>query len=356
MRHAVLSMTVIAAAVLLAWGAPAHAGPGQTDAYTTISNVARMKYEDSQGTNYDTYTTTSADTTVTVTAGDTITDPGDGNLSGAGDAVTTEYTLYNLGNHTCSFAVSVQNIVYGGGGANWNYYIIDRSGDSIYRNGTTAGTRGLDVTVAEYASCTFAILIVADGAAPDGASWSGTIWVRNSNGTAAYNTEYQSAISVAGGETTYLDGGVGAFSGDAHDSDDYVVTLAAPLVILTKSASLAGGFAEPVPGALITYGCSATNNGGADAENVVIYDTVPANTIFANMSGAGWDLYWSTAAYDGDLTFDYLGAANDTWVSYANAPGDKYGGDSSLVTYIKWESTDISDGADSMATFEVMIK
>lgn len=131
------------------------------------------------------------------------------------------------------------------------------------------------------------------------------------------------------GANTYLYGG----TSEADDANQY--TLAAPLLVLTRTSTIdsprvyqtkGGGANDPVPGAVASYKLVYSNLGSASAESVVVIDRITTKegtpgTNLAHINAAG-------ATTHVDLTLASPGDMIDGWtISYSilTAPATTYG-------------------------------
>ncbi|MGP1354515.1 MAG: hypothetical protein ACTS1Z_14450 [Parasphingopyxis sp.] len=158
---------------------------------------------------------------------------------------------------------------------------------------------------------------------------------------------------TASEDTVFADAD-GVFDGIAFDDDDYTVQAAALSAL--KGSTILGvnypitGATEfyNIPGATVEYCIAVTNAaGGADATNVAISDTLPANTTFVA----------SSIVIGGSATIDDNGtpsnAADDTLTSCDNSTGSA-GGSFAAGTVSATIGT-VSAGTTEIVTFRAVI-
>src|SRR3989442_2094163 len=175
-----------------------------------------------------------------------------------------------------------------------------------YSNTGTAGATNVAVSDTIPANTTFVSASAPGGLAGGVVTWnigavaagaSGTVTPVGKgaspllNGTVIHNATY----SISSTET-------GAVAG----ADDTTTVTSAPVLSITKADA-----PDPVAaGANITYTLSYSNNGNANATNVAIRDTIPANTTFVSASAPGglaggvvtWNLGGLAAGASGTVT------------------------------------------------------
>lgn len=131
---------------------------------------------------------------------------------------------------------------------------------------------------------------------------------------------------------------------DGRDSEVAVFTIVTASIGVVKSSTVVTdpfGSAYRVPGARVQYVIDITNTGSSAADNVVIVDTIPANTHFYVGSVVG-----GAAAYSND---------NQTsWVYVPVAGGD--GGDPAVTdVQVTLAGSIAGGGGTAQVTFEVLI-
>lgn len=291
---------------------------------TTISNVATIGASNAPDT-----TALPADTTVTAVYGGTTTLPADKTFA-PGDTATFSYQVMNNGNATDTFAVWIADTGLGNGAStNWRVYLSVDTGTGWETTVLQNDTKYMRNLAAD-AVRTIHVSIVSDAApsgSPDGSFETFTIVIQSvGNPTATqYTGDNGTTYSVGGGETT----------------DIARATISAAKFTLTKAidtVTLGGAVSAPVPGATIHYKLTYDSVGSATPTNIVLYDSVPANTTFdtasyagdtlgslatfhASDSSLGWVLQYATVA-NPDQSFgsaDYsttLPAGTVTWIRW----------------------------------------
>ena len=124
-----------------------------------------------------------------------------------------------------------------------------------------------------------------------------------------------------------------------------------PILEIVKSISnitLAGApIAGPIPGASISYTIIYSNSGNGDANSSVIYDALPADTVYLTnyLFGVttGWTQEYSTnngAVNQGFSSGDY----QNTYTAKSN------------VTWIRWKKGIVPPGEKGTFIYKVIIK
>lgn len=136
-----------------------------------------------------------------------------------------------------------------------------------------------------------------------------------------------------------------------------VVVQTPPNISLNKSYS--ANTTSILPGTELTYTITFTNNGDAPATNFIIYDMIPANTVFK----LGSVTYNAGTSGIAAPTVDYSNAARSNttpptppspWVAYT--PTGAAGTLDPQVTFIRWRfAGSIPSGASASMTFVVSI-
>lgn len=167
------------------------------------------------------------------------------------------------------------------------------------------------------------------------------------------------------------------YGGAWSTTDEAIYQTAAPVLVLTRvftvdaptEGGYGGGDNDPVPGAVITFTMTYSNEGNGDANNVFVVDKVPTDTTFghANKTGAAgnvtitpgsgstdvtWEVWYSTDAtppfsYIDDTNWTLIGTvdgtAPDAWPTAATIYGTTEpgylgtGGGTGVVTYVRWK-------------------
>jgi len=156
--------------------------------------------------------------------------------------------------------------------------------------------------------------------------------------SAVIGAQAPGTVVANGGDGGTIDAMVGTSGG--QDAEDGTYIVAAVNVTLTKVATIlphATFGIEPVPGATIQYSITVSVTGSGTAQNLVVTDSIPANTIFVNNS---------IVLSDGSGTTPLSDAAD------ADA-GDF---DVTLAGAVTVDLGDVAGGAaDSTVTFNVLI-
>lgn len=354
-----------------------------TNAGDTISNQATLDYEvggvnqpdiDSDGDgnagNGTQPTTFLVDNRVDLSMSGT----DNGTASGTGQILV--FTIENTGNEDQRYALELftgvdatdditdfDNVTI--------YYDADNSGtvtagDTIYTSG--AGTPivdggGTPVDVpANAAGSTIQVLVVGD--APSGAT----------NGqTAAYTlkavtlnaSDSAETTATAGADTTGVDvvladgaavGGVTGVADAVEDGDFYATatyTVQTAQLSITKAAVVisdpingVSANAKAIPGAVVEYTITVTNNGVPAADLLVLTDPIPANT---------WFIVGSVTAV-GSSSVDYDDSNAGTWSGIPTVEGDGSGTDHSISDVRVQYVTLAGGGTSHQMTFQVMIQ
>ena len=243
-----------------------------TDAGTDIKNKATVTYEDANGNSYSAQSNEAVVTVAEVYAG---TLENDGNKSGApGETVYFSHTLKNTGNATDTFTLDGLN----GAGAAGSYQVfIDANGNGQPDAGESAAT-SVSVDAGDQVELILAVPVPSGTAA--GATIDGTLLVRSTRGDGSFDANdggLVQDIGTNGDAGTYDSDGVNGADGNDTNSDQVTVTTDAVLVT-TKAASV------DLTANTITYTLTVKNNGGRAATAVDIYDAVPANATFVDIT------------------------------------------------------------------------
>lgn len=378
-RNLVLAIWVLAA--VLGFALVAYAvtfdttgNPGDVHAGTTITSVATfetLNYQDPNGGKMDTAVAAS-DVVLTVEAEYGYSGPGSPpDLSVApGDIVTHEYMVTNEGNVTDE-----------------GYQI-----SSWYDHFNTASGWTVEVWVGD--PPTFYKTLEAGVASTESAPFND-----DSDSPLSYKVIIPTDVSkVANGsyiiilttfETTntpvgkYTGGNYLTYSGWGVASDEVKDQVEAPILTLTRTASVDapfkynGGRHDAVPGSVITFTMTYSNEGGGSAESIVLVDKIPnyyvpgveGGTRLAHVNvkgatanvtieggqgnGVGWTVSYSTfespdKTYGvGSPTWELIGVLT-TGDEYFPAVGLLYvpGNATYEARWIKWEKPSIPVGED----------
>ena len=262
---------------------------------TTISNVATIGASNAS----DTTTAPSTDTSMTSVYGDTTNRPADASFA-PGETTTFNYSLTNNGNATDSFSIWIGDTLLMGGASGWYVTLTVGSNTTALTNDTKVIASLAADAISNFSVSIYSSSVLANS--PDGASESFTIRIA-STGSPNY------AQYTGDNGTTYATGG-------SRNADSAIATISAARFTLTKSidsVALAGLPSAPVPGATIRYKITYDSVGTATPTNIILRDSIPANTTFdtaswkgdtlgslatfhATDSTAGWVLQYSTLA------------------------------------------------------------
>lgn len=300
-----------------------------TDAGTDIKNKATVTYEDANGNSYSAQSNEAVVTVAEVYAG---TLENDGNKSGApGETVYFSHTLKNTGNATDTFTLDGLN----GAGAAASYQVfIDANGNGQPDAGENAAT-SVVVDAGDQVELILAVPVPSGTAA--GATIDGTLQVRSTRGDGNYDGDATDGglvldISTPPGGAdsgTYDSDGDGTADGNDTNSDQVTVTTDAVLVT-TKSASV------NLTANTITYTLTVKNNGGRAAENVNIFDAVPANATFVEINSvngllASADSYEDSTGASQSIPADATTMYTPTTLALIDEPGVDLDGDGSTT-------------------------
>ena len=121
-----------------------------------------------------------------------------------------------------------------------------------------------------------------------------------------------------------------------------------PQLGITKSVSniMLGGIqiTRPVPGATAIYMISYSNAGNATADNAVIYDAIPVNTVYNTnyMIAPGWTAQYSTNV---DPSQNYNSSDySDTYTTKTN------------IKWVRWKNASVAIGENGVFIYKVIIK
>jgi len=228
-------VATLAAAALLA--SPAFALG--TTAGTDITNQATVTYEDANGNSLTALSNVVTTTVSQVAAVDV--SPDNGGSGDPGDTLVYAHTLTNNGNADDTFdltAVSANG---------WTTVVfVDTNANGQYDAGTDTVIADTGV-VLENGTFDFWVAVTIPPGASNGASDVTTV-----TGTSQFDT-------------------------NVNDIATDTTNVTSPDVAVVKSVSPTGS--QP-PGTTLTYTIQITNNGSADASNVVMTDPVPTNTTY----------------------------------------------------------------------------
>ena len=266
-----------------------------------------------------------------------------------GSTVSWTLAITSEGNDDETLTATGESGGYSGGASNWtalfNYNAQDTT--EVVTTLTEDGDEFITINITPSSD---------ENESPDASTGSLEVW--------AY-------IVGAGGADTGSDTGgkyTGAnlldYGGNTLTYDYYTVEIMAPSMTLTKTATIdaptsseayqTGDIHAPIPGAVWIFTITYNNTGSGTAENVVIYDKVPANTQIyalnlenpednlivtaASETASGWTRYYSTSA---SPTWGYLGAATGGWSAAGTTGTELKAGDESGVIWVKWEKASV---------------
>jgi len=291
-----LSASVMGLGLVLAAGQTLALTPAGTD----INNRATVTYEDANG---NSYSAQSNESTVTVAEVFAATLENDGSKFGApGETVYFSHTLTNTGNAADSFSVDGLAGLDAATGASTYTVYLDANGNGVPDAGESAVTT-VNLSAGQQAELIVAVPVPAGASAGD--SIESTLLVESSGGGAGTVED----IGANGDAGTY--DADGDSTPDGNDTNNNVVTVTTDAVLqLSKTA--VPNFTDNT----ITYTLEVKNNGGRAAEDVDIFDPIPANATFAEIVSVNGLL-----ASSGDQWLDSTGTLQSLPHGYSN-PGD----------------------------------
>jgi uncharacterized repeat protein (TIGR01451 family) len=165
------------------------------------------------------------------------------------------------------------------------------------------------------------------------------------------------------------------YAGLGYQSDDTTYSIDKPLLVITRTSTVdapvaggaySGGDHDKVPGSVITYTLTYSNEGNVAANNVILIDKIPANTNLAHFNQDGgtyvvitaaegtgtWEASYSTV---GSPNTDYGNTGDWTFVGTVEPgtsfpAGDLYeytDGAVFTATWVKWEKSSIPTDEDN---------
>lgn len=287
-----VSASVIGLGLVLATGQTLALTPAGTD----INNRATVTYEDANG---NSYSAQSNESTVTVAEVYAATLENDGSKSGApGETVYFTHTLTNTGNADDSFSVDGLAGLDAATGASTYTVYLDANGNGVPDAGESAVT-SINLNAGQQAELIVAVPVPAGAGAGD--TIESTLLVESVGGGAGTVED----IGANGDAATY--DADGDSTPDGNDTNNNVVTVTTDAVLqLSKTA--VPNFTDNT----ITYTLEVKNNGGRAAEDVDIFDPIPANATFAEIVSVNGLL-----ASSSDQWLDNTGALQPLPHSYA---------------------------------------
>jgi len=259
------------AAVVVAGGigVSAPAAFAATAAGTQIKNLATVTYEDAAG---NVYSAQSNEAVVTVAQVYSATIGVDVDLSAApGQTVYLPYVLTNTGNGTDTFDLTAIDGITGGDNIDASNITIfeDTNGNGEPDPGELAITSiTLPANVNNIANLVVAVEVPAS--ATDGQTLGVTLTAQAFEGGTASVVSSVTDLSAGSGR----DG--------LADTNESLITVTGDAVLVTTKSSV-----HNVADNEITYTLTVKNNGNTAANNVVIFDGLPANTTLVDFSASG---------------------------------------------------------------------
>jgi len=273
---------------------------------------------------------------------------------------TYTYLVSNEGNKADTYTLDVTRVSYHGCvGTGWT---ILTSNDAFSQSGNS-GSIGEDATRKVYVT----VIPGDQDQAPNGS------WVLVT--LEVYTVQTPVGVYTGANANTY--GGTSeAYSSAITSIEASLMSISRTFEVDAPTEYLAGtplGTHDAVPGAVITYKITVTNEGGAAANSIVIIDHVPVSTEAAHMgcSVAGQDTISTSVV---TITVPEPNAATRGWIAYYStltAPATTYEGSAtggwtavtepksligiSGIKWIKWENTGVTDKATSF-TWGVTIR
>ena len=366
------------AALLLIPAAAFADNPLDTAVGTVITadgSAATMNYTDSSLSSKATVYASTIETVVAAMYGF---DPL-ANLPGTGSDVTATtpvipvtymYVITNEGNASDNYMVRYYTSLGGpssfisGSGAGWNVMITEDADSTVYNSQTGNFTPGFVTgwatlqAISEDANRKVYITVTPSTSqvqSPNDAWMNVTI--------EAYTSKTPAGVYIGANAVTY---------GGTFDATDMTITSIETSVMdmtrvatvdapKTASGKYTGGYHDAVPGAIITYTIITSNDGSSNANNVVIVDKVPANTLAAHVgatgtavnsyvnitvpsgNAVGWTAYYSTVASP-SRTWESISG----WTTIGATPISKEltveagTGATSNVTYVRFDKATVT--------------
>jgi uncharacterized repeat protein (TIGR01451 family) len=270
------AVPLVIATASIGFASPAAAAG--TTAGTTISNTATATYNDNGG-NPQTATSNQVDLLVDELLDVTVVsaDPGDvQTVPGATNQVLS-FDVTNTGNGSEAFRLTPSGTL---GGDQFDpavtSIVLDTNGNDAYDPGVdtvyTAGAN--DPVLAPDASIRVFVLSTIPAGTSNNDRGQATLTAAAVTGTGAPGTSF-AGQGQGGGAAV-----VGSTGADGVDDGFYLVQNAT--ISFTKSQSVADPFGGTtvVPGSIITYTLTATISGSGSLTNLLVTDSIPANTTY----------------------------------------------------------------------------
>jgi len=275
-----ITLPALAACVLLAFGAVAHAAP---PAGTTIGNQATATYQDAAS---NSYTVTSNPVTTVVQQVASLTLTADGvRVAAPGGQAVFPHVLTNTGNGTDAFSLAAVNQAGDDFDLTGLVLYVDADGNGVPDNFTPVTTTG---PLAAGATFRF----VAVGSVP---------------GTQASGDVSQIHVDAAS-----------TFDGAQTATNTDLVTVSTNAVInVTKAISAPNGASPSGP---YTYTLTYTNSGNNTATGVRLTDVIPAGMTYVAGSGR-WSGTGATVLSDADSTDTHGAGPTVRWDHDVSTPG-----------------------------------
>ncbi len=276
-----------------------------TPAGTVIRNLATVTYEDAAG---NPYSANSAEAVVTVAQVYSATLGVDNNVNAvANQIVYLPYVLTNTGNGADIFDLSAINGITGGDSIDSSNITIyhDQNGDG-QPTGSEPVVSSLTLPADVNNSANLVVAVVVPNNATDGQTLGITLSAQAQEGTGTAIAGSVSDLSTGQG----LDG--------ADDTNESLITVTGDAVLVTNKTASHDALNNQ-----ITYTVEVRNNGNRSADNVVLFDGLPANTTYVSHSLTG------LLASNGDTVADPRAELGDGGLSETvlgidlNADGDQ---------------------------------
>ncbi|MFK7995076.1 MAG: beta strand repeat-containing protein [Granulosicoccus sp.] len=275
-----------------------------TPAGTQIRNLATVTYEDAAG---NTYSANSAEAVVTVAQVYSATLGVDVNVNAvANQIVYLPYILTNTGNGTDTFDLTAVNGITGGDSIDSASITIyhDQNGDG-QPTGSEPVVSSLSLPANVNNSANLVVAVVVPNTATDAQTLGVTLTARAQEGTGSGVVGSVDDLSATQG----LDG--------LNDTNESLITVTGDAVLVTNKT-----FSHDAANNRITYTVEVRNNGNRPANDVVLFDGLPANTTYVSHSLTG------LLASNGDTVLDPRAELGDGGLSETvlgidlNADGD----------------------------------